>query len=387
MDMNYTTEQLAFRDEVRRFVDSRLPHALRDKLLHPQPLDKDDHLQWQRILHAQGWGAVNWPVAFGGTGWDTVQKHIFEEVCAEAGAPPQLGFGIKMVAPVIQSFGSLAQHQRFLPGIIDGTVWWAQGYSEPGAGSDLAALKTRAERKTDADGEHYIVNGQKTWTTYAQYADWIFCLVRTAAEGRKQEGISFLLIDMNTPGITLRPIVLLDGEPEVNEVWFDNVRVPIENRVGEENKGWTYAKYLLGFEPTTMAGVATSKAALKGLKHIAAERLGDDGRPLIDDLRFRDRVAQVEMELMALEFTNLKVISASGKPGPEASILKIKGSEIGQQIAELCMAAVGHDALAADAPFPDNTLTAEYLNFRKKSIYGGSTEVQKNIISRALLGL
>lgn len=405
MNLDYSPEEQKFRDEVRSFIAAKLPVDLRDKAPTGQGL-KDAIVRWQKILHAQGWGASSWPEQYGGPGWSAVQRHIFDEECAEAGTPMQLPFGLKMVAPVIMRFGNEAQKSHFLPRIISGEDWWCQGYSEPGAGSDLASLKTRAERGTDAEGEHYIVNGQKTWNTLGQHADWIFCLVRTSTEGRQQEGISFLLINMKTPGITVRPIIMLDGEHEVNEVWFENVRVPVENRVGEENKGWTYAKFLLGHERTGIAGVGRSKAALRRLKSLARRQLGDNGKPLIEDARFRDRLAQLEIELMALEITNLKLISAEGKqqaPGPEASMLKIKGSEIQQMLSELAMQALGpyavpwlHDGLdlagnlqpLADTFSPrDAGISGNYFNLRKTTIYGGSSEVQKNIISQMILGL
>jgi alkylation response protein AidB-like acyl-CoA dehydrogenase len=402
MDLNFTPEEFAFRDEVRSFLRAKLPAEISHKVHGGKRLEKDDFVRWQKILHAKGWGAASWPVNHGGTGWTAVQQHIFDEECADAGAPMQLPFGLKMVAPVIMAFGNPAQQARFLPRIVDGTDWWCQGYSEPGSGSDLASLKTRAVR----DGDHYVVNGQKTWNTLGQYADWIFCLVRTSTEGRQQEGISFLLIDMKTPGITVRPIIMMDGEHEINEVWFEDVRVPVENLIGEENKGWTYAKFLLGHERTGIAGVGRSKRELKKLKAIA-RREPSDGKPLIEDQRFRDRIAQVELELMALEITNLRVISAEGEkkraPGPEASILKIKGSEIQQMLTELQMQALGHYALpymheALDAAWPGDPLMAayaddagplsgHYFNVRKTTIYGGSNEIQKNIISQMILGL
>jgi len=402
MDLNFTPDEQAFREQVRAFLAAKLPPSLSRKVLDGKRLTKDDFVAWQKILHAQGWGAVAWPVAHGGTGWNAVQQHIFDEECADAGAPMQLPFGLKMVAPVMMAFGNPAQQQRFLPRIVDGTDWWCQGYSEPGSGSDLASLKTRAVR----DGGHYVVNGQKTWTTLGQYADWIFCLVRTSTEGRQQEGISFLLIDMKTPGITVRPIIMMDGEHEINEVWFEDVHVPVENLIGEENKGWTYAKFLLGHERTGIAGVGRSKRELKKLKEIA-RRETSGGRPLIEDPRFRDRIAQVELELMALEITNLRVISAEGEkkraPGPEASILKIKGSEIQQMLTELQMQALGHYALpyiheGLDADWQGDPLMAaygdhaaplsgHYFNYRKTTIYGGSNEIQKNIISQMILGL
>ncbi len=398
MDLDFTAEEQAHRSEVRRFLQDKLPADLADKVNAGKRLDREDFLRWQKILHRRGWGATMWPESFGGTGWNAVWQHIFDEECAEAGTPMQLPFGLKMVAPVIMAFGSQAQQQRFLPRIADGSDWWCQGYSEPGSGSDLASLKTSAVR----EGERYRVNGQKTWNTYGQYADWIFCLVRTSTEGRQQEGISFLLIDMKTPGITVRPIIMIDGEHEINEVWFEDVMVPVENRVGEENKGWTYAKFLLGHERTGIAGIGRSKAALKRLKAIARQEQSC-GRPLIDDQRFRDRIAQVELELMALEITHLRVLAADQEkrgPGPEASILKIKGSEIQQTLAELMMQALGHYALPwqrqaldpdwiGEAVGPDYAapLPGHYFNYRKTTIYGGSNEIQKNIIAQMVLGL
>jgi len=406
MDLNFTAEEQSFRKEVRGFLRAKLPAEISRKVHGGKRLEKSDFVRWQQILNAQGWGATGWPVAFGGTGWNAVQQHIFDEECADAGAPLQLPFGLKMVAPVIMAFGNPAQQQRFLPRIVDGSDWWCQGYSEPGSGSDLASLKTRAQLVRSGDGDHYVVTGQKTWNTLGQYADWIFCLVRTSTEGRQQEGISFLLIDMKSPGITVRPIIMLDGEHEINEVWFEDVRVPVENLIGEENKGWTYAKFLLGHERTGIAGVGRSKRELKKLKDIARKETAN-GRPLIEDQRFRDRIAQVELELMALEITNLRVISAEGEkkraPGPEASILKIKGSEIQQMLTELQMQALGHyalpwidDALDADwtgdplmDAYADHAapLSGRYFNFRKTTIYGGSNEIQKNIISQMILGL
>jgi alkylation response protein AidB-like acyl-CoA dehydrogenase len=398
VDLNFTAEEQAFRREVREFIEANLPADLREKVVTGKRLSKEDFLRWHRILYKKGWIAPDWPREFGGPGWSVVQRHIFDEECADAGAPITLPFGLKMVAPVLMAFGTPEQQKFFLPKILSGEHWWCQGYSEPGSGSDLASLKTRAERK----GERYIVNGQKTWTTLAQYADWIFCLVRTATSGRPQEGISFLLIDMKSPGVTVRPIIMLDGEHEINDVWFENVEVPVENLVGEENRGWTYAKFLLGHERTGIAGVGRSKAALKRLKRIA-QRESANGGALIEDVRFRDRIAQVELDLMALEITNLRVISAEQEkraPGPEASLLKIKGSEIQQALAELAMRAVGHYALpwqpeALDAgwqgtpagPAYAPPLAPHYFNLRKTTIYGGSNEIQKNIISQMILGL
>ncbi len=389
MDLNYTPEEQAFRAEVRALVAASLPADISAKVKGGKRLAKDDFVRWQKALHAKGWGATMWPQKFGGTGWSAVQQHIFEEECAEAGAPLQLPFGLKMVAPVIMAFGNQAQKDTFLPRIVDGTDWWCQGYSEPGSGSDLASLKTKAENK----GDHYVVNGQKTWNTLGQYADWIFCLVRTSSEGRPQEGISFLLIDMKTPGITVRPIIMNDGEHEINEVWFEDVKVPVQNLVGEENKGWTCAKFLLGHERSNIAGIGIAKRELARLKAIAAAETRH-GRPLIEDPLFAARVAEIEIELMALEITNLRVLSAETEnkaPGPEASILKVKGTELQQAISELILQAVGPYALpfmgAAPGPAHAANRAAQYLNLRKLSIYGGSNEIQKNIVAQMILEL
>jgi alkylation response protein AidB-like acyl-CoA dehydrogenase len=403
MDLSYTPEEESFSADVRAILAAELPAGIRDKVNLGRRLGKDDLVRWQKILHRRGWGAGMWPTRFGGAGWSIVQQHIFEEEAAAAGAPPQLPFSLRMVAPVLMAFGSGAQQSYFLPRIISGEDWWCQGYSEPGSGSDLASLRTTAERRAD----HYLVSGQKTWNTLGQHADWIFCLARTSSEARPQQGISFLLIDMKTPGVSVRPIITVEGEHEINDIFFDNVKVPVENLVGEENKGWTYAKFLLGHERTGNAGIGHCKRNLKRLKTIAAAQM-TNGRPLIEDSRFRDRIAQVELELMALEITNLRVLSAeaseSRAPGPEASILKIKGSEIIQQLAELQMHALGHDALpyvreALDlewcAPplfaehYPEYAppLSGQYFNQRKTTIYAGSTEIQKNIIAKLILGL
>ncbi|MCM5677944.1 acyl-CoA dehydrogenase family protein [Schlegelella sp. S2-27] len=398
MELDFTPEEQAFRAEVRAFVRDHLPVHIRHKVLNGLHLGKDDHQLWQRTLHARGWGGPGWPREFGGPGWGPVQQYIFEEECAAAGAPRLIPFGLKMVAPVIMAFGHAAQQQRYLPKILSAEEWWCQGYSEPGAGSDLASLRTRAERV----GGHYIVNGQKTWNTLGQHADWIFCLVRTDLDVKPQSGISFLLIDMKTPGITVRPIITMDGAHEVNEVWFEDVKVPVENLVGEENKGWTYAKFLLGHERTNIAGIGIAKRELARLRRIAAQEVRR-GRPLIQDPLFAAKVAEVEIDLMALELTNLRVLSAEAEqraPGPEASILKIKGTEIQQAITELLVQAVGPyalpyrgEAMAAGwqgedvGPGHARGLAANYLNMRKLSIFGGSNEIQKNIISQQLLGL
>ncbi len=396
MDLDFAPEEQAFREEVRSFVREKLPAHIRHKVLNGIHLSKADHVQWQRILNDKGWGGPGWPTEHGGPGWSTTQQYIFDEETAAGGAPRLIAFGIKMVAPVIMAFGSPEQHQRYLPKILAAEEWWCQGYSEPGSGSDLASLKTRAVLQ----GDHYVVNGQKTWTTLGQHADWIFCLVRTDPEVKAQRGISFLLIDMKTPGITVRPIITLDGAHEVNEVWFEDVKVPVANRIGEENKGWTYAKFLLGHERTNIAGIGASKRELGRLKRVAATEIKND-RPLIEDPLFAAKIAQVECDLMALEITNLRVLSAEKEkraPGPEASILKIKGTEIQQAITELLLQAVGPYGLPyrpgapAEGAVPVGPsyaapLGATYLNMRKLSIFGGSNEIQKNIISQMILGL
>jgi alkylation response protein AidB-like acyl-CoA dehydrogenase len=399
MDLNFSEAEERFRGEVRAFVAARLPEAIRAKVLGHKRLEREDFLTWVRTLNTRGWVAPSWPKRFGGQEFDPARQLILEEECALAGAPPVLPFGPRMVAPVIMAFGNEAQQQYYLPRILGGEHWWCQGYSEPGSGSDLASLKTRAERR----GDLYIVNGQKTWTTLAQHADWIFCLVRTSQEGRPQEGISFLLIDMKSPGVTVRPIVMLDGEHEINEVWLDNVEVPVTNRVGEENKGWTYAKFLLGHERVSNAALGVSKRALRELKAIAAAAPAGGGRPLIEVPRFRDRIAAVEIDLMALEVLVLRVIAMDRErhtPGPEASLLKLHGSQIQQTISELAMEALGpyaplHQPLALGADWVGSLagpplglgITGRYFNFRKTSIYAGSNEIQRNIIVRHMLGL
>ncbi len=396
MDLNYTAEDLAFRDTVRAFLEANLPSDLQQKVRNHLRLQKDDYVRWHRIAAQQGWAAPAWPVEFGGPGWNATQRHIYEEECARAGTPPILPFGVNMVAPVIMAFGNAEQKAYYLPRILSCEDWWCQGYSEPGSGSDLASLKTTAERV----GDHYIVNGQKTWTTLGQHADMIFCLVRTDPNVRKQEGISFLLIDMKTPGITVRPIIMLDEDHEVNEVFFDNVKVPVENLIGKENKGWTYAKYLLGHERTGIAAVGRSKRELLFLKKVATEHL-KHGKPLLQDPLFAAKVASLEIELMALETTVLRVISQEAHaPGPEASMLKVRGSEIQQLLTELMVEALGPDALPFDTDYLEGKaehsftgddaaapLAGYYFNFRKTSIYGGSNEIQKNIITQMILGL
>jgi alkylation response protein AidB-like acyl-CoA dehydrogenase len=393
MDLNYSPAELAFRDEVRGWLREHLPGELREKVIRYERLSRDDLMRWHRILAGQGWIAPSWPKEWGGTDWNVVQRYVFEEECGYAGAPPLIPFGLSMCAPVLLKFGTDAQKKRFLPRIYRGDDFWCQGYSEPGSGSDLASLKTRAVRQ----GDHYVVTGQKTWTTLAHFADWIFCLVRTgSADDKKQEGISFLLIDMKSPGITVRPLILMDGEHEVNEVFFDDVKVPAENLVFEENKGWTVAKYLLGHERMGTARIGTSKREMETLKEFAASQV-KDGRPLVDDPRFRDRLSRVEVELMALEITNLRFLDqlrGGRAPGAEVSMLKITGTEIQQAITELMMQAVGPMAqpfatVDGAQGFDEFTagLAPRYCNFRKTSIYAGSNEIQRNIIAKLSLGL
>ncbi|WP_298974241.1 acyl-CoA dehydrogenase family protein [uncultured Roseobacter sp.] len=396
MDLSYSDEELAFRDDVHGFLDAHLPSELSDKVRAGIALSKADHERWHTILNAKGWLAPNWPKAFGGAEWNAVQRHIFEDACALAYAPRIVPFGLSMLGPVLQKFGSKAQQDHWLPRILSGADWWCQGYSEPGAGSDLASLTTAAVR----DGDHYVVNGQKTWTTLGQHANMIFCLVRTNKDVKQQEGISFLLIDMNTPGIEVRPIVLLDGGAEVNEVWFTDVRVPVENLVGEENKGWTYAKYLLTHERTNIAGVGFSQAGLAAVKRIAKSEMAG-GRPLIENPHFAARLAQVEIDLMAMSTTNLRIISraAAGQaPGVESSMLKVKGTIIRQEINDLARRAAGVYAMpfaseavagANDAlpdPLQAGPVAKQYFNNRKLSIFGGSNEIQRQIIAKSMLG-
>lgn len=396
MDLRYTPAEDAFRAEVRGFLAENLPPELADKVRLHKPLSKAEMERWHAILNSRGWLAVTWPQSFGGPGWTAVQRHIFDEEMNRAHAPRVIPFGVNMLAPVLIKYGSKAQQDHYLPRILDGTDWWCQGYSEPGAGSDLASLRTKAERQ----GDHYIVNGQKTWTTLGQHANRIFCLVRTDPSAKQQEGISFLLIDMDTPGIEVRPIILIDGVHEVNEVWFTDVKVPAENLVGEENKGWTYAKYLLTHERTGIAGVGEALAALEILKRVARSET-DRGRPLMQNPHFAARVARVEIDLMAMATTNLRVLAAADSgaaPGPESSMLKVKGTVIRQEINDLTRRAVGPWALpfVSEAletnlthPGPDYAATAagHYLNNRKISIYGGSNEVQRGIITKTTLGL
>ena len=398
MHLEYSAAEQSFRERVRKFIRENLRADVSAKVLGHKRLTRDDIMGWHKTLHTVGWSAPTWPKQFGGPGWSAVEQHIFDEECTAAGTPPVISFGVRMVAPVLMAYGNPAQQQFFLSGILSGEHWWCQGYSEPGSGSDLASLKTSAVRR----GDKYIVNGQKTWNTLGHLADWMFCLVRTSTEGRSQEGISFLLIDMKSKGISVRPIALIDGEHEVNEIWLDDVEVPVENRVGDENKGWTYAKYLLTHERVNVARLGESKRELRGLKEIA-RRCRGNGRPLIEDARFRDRIAELEIDLLALEYTVLRVLAdeAAGRdPGPISSALKITGSEIQQTITELKMQALGPRALpwipeALDAGWqgaPDDAawwadVSGRYFNMRKTTIYSGSNEIQRNIISHRLLGL
>ena len=393
MDLAFTPEEQAFRDEIRTWVRANLPEDIAHKVRNDLHLTRDDMQRWAKILGKKGWLGYGWPTEFGGPGWSAVQKHLFEEECALACTPRIVPFGPVMVAPVIMAYGTPEQHKRFLPGIASGEVWWSQGYSEPGSGSDLASVKTRAERV----GDKYIVNGQKTWTTLGQYGEWIFCLVRTSNEGKPQTGISFLLIDMKSPGVTVRPIKLLDGGHEVNEVFFDNVEVPADQLIGEENKGWTYAKHLLSHERTNIADVNRAKRELERVKRIAK------AEGVWEDQRFRDQIALLEIDVIALEMLVLRVLSAmkSGKnPLDIAGLLKIKGSEIQQRYAELMMLAAGpyarpyvQEAMEAgyQGDFPGGVLSnaplaATYFNMRKTTIYGGSNEVQRNIVAQTVLG-
>ncbi len=398
MDLGFTPEELAFRDEARHFFTTAVPKSIRDKVVEGEGLTKDDLVTSQRVLNSRNWATVNWPVAVGGQDWSPVQVYLFQDEMQLAHVPQPIAFNVSMVGPVIAQFGNAEQKARFLPKTANADIFWCQGFSEPGAGSDLASLRTRAEIK----GDKYVVNGQKTWTTLAQYADWIFCLVRTDTAAKAQEGISFLLIDMKTPGITVRPIVTIDGGREVNEVFFDNVEVPAENLVGQENKGWDYAKFLLGNERTGIARVGMSKAKVIRIKELAALEFAGE-RPLIEDARFQEKLAAVEIELKALEMTQLRVVAderkmAKGRQNPASSILKLKGSVIQQQLTELLMEVVGPYVLPYQRDFDGNnepTVGPEYateaapmyFNYRKVSIYGGSNEIQRNIIAKAILGL
>ena len=397
MDLDLSPEDIAFRDEVRTFIAENYPAPLRGKQDEGDELSKEDFLLWHRVLATKGWVAPAWPLEYGGTGWTSTQRYIFSEETARADCIRLMPFGLTMVGPVIYTFGTPEQKAHFLPRILSGEDWWCQGYSEPGAGSDLASLRTKAER----DGDDYVVNGQKTWTTMAQHADWGFFLVRTDGDVKMQEGISFLLIDMKSPGITVRPIITLGGEHEVNEVFLDNVRVPLANRVFEENKGWTCAKFLLAHERVGIAGVASSKRGVERIKAIAATEMEGE-RSLLQNPFFKRKVAELEIDLAALEYTELRTIAgmAAGKnPGPESSVLKIKGSEIQQRLTELTLEMAGHygapyyrgfgegDNEHPIGPAWANRAAPSYYNMRKTTIYGGSNEIQRNVIAKMVLGL
>ena len=400
MNVTFSADELAFRDEVCAFFSDGMPEGIAAKQQQGVPLLPEDHINFQKALFDRGWAGFNWPVEYGGTGWTPVQKYIFATEMANANAPGIITFGLGMVGPIIYTFGSDEQKQRFLPDILASNVWWCQGYSEPGAGSDLASLKTRA----DLAGDHYIVNGSKAWTTLGQHADWIFCLVRTNTDvARRQEGISFLLIDMQTPGISITPTLTIEGSHEVNEIHFDDVKVPVENLVGEEGKGWTYGKVLLQHERTGSARVAHTKYRLTQLC-AQTSRSVRGATPLARDHNFMRKIAAIEVEVKALEFTELRTLAAvaSGKsPGPESSILKFKGTELQQAVDELYVEAAAYYALpfvpeqfALDFP-PEHHVgegietksSLRYFNFRKASIYGGSNEIQKNIVAKHVLGL
>ncbi|MDP6184362.1 MAG: acyl-CoA dehydrogenase family protein [Gammaproteobacteria bacterium] len=393
MQTRFSEQDLAFQQEVRQFLEENYSEDLNTRVQARETF-KPAIIEWQRILHRQGWIAPGWPVELGGTDWTDTQRFIYENERAHLGVPDVNPFGLKMVGPVIYTFGTKEQQEYFLPRILASEDWWCQGYSEPGAGSDLASLQTRAVR----DGDDYIVNGSKIWTTNAQHADWMFCLVRTDPDAeRKQQGISFVLIDMKTPGIAVSPIISLDGRHSLNEVAFDEVRVPIANCIGEENKGWTYAKALLAHERTAIAGVADSKREIRLLKETAGREL-NNGRPLMEQPDFQRRLAAVETELMALEYTELRVlasVSAGGSPGAESSILKIKGTEIQQALQTLLMDVAGlYGGVHGTDLSPEeighdfgNKARINYMYGRASTIYGGSNEVQKNIIAKAILGL
>ncbi len=403
MDLSFKPEHAAFRLEVRAWIEAHFPQAIRDKQATGEHLNKEEILSWHKILHQHGRLTPSWPKEWGGNDWDAVQRYIWSEELARANTS-QPSFGLGMIGPVLYTFGTPEQKENLLKPTLAGDIWWCQGYSEPGAGSDLAGLSTRAERFTGDDGkDYYRVNGQKTWTTQGHFADWGFFLVRTNPDAKKQEGISFLLIDMKSPGITVRPIITIDGGHEVNDTFLDNVIVPVENRIGEENKGWTVAKYLLGHERTGIAGVARSKRGIERLREVAAKAPADNGAPLIRDPDFRRKIAELEIDLSALEYTELRTLAAesSGRgPGPEASMLKVKGTEIGQRLTELTLEAAGNQAQPYFRGFPQDGGNAEpiapdfafksapvYFNMRKTSIFGGSNEIQRNIMAKAVLGL
>jgi alkylation response protein AidB-like acyl-CoA dehydrogenase len=401
MDLRFTPEEISFREEVRAFIRDNLPAEIRERMRLGYPARKQDTITWMRILNQRGWAAYSWPKEWGGPGWTSIQKMIFQEENFMAPAPELLSFNITMLGPVLIHFGTQAQKDHFLPRARNLDDWWCQGFSEPGAGSDLASLRTAAKR----EGDHYIVNGQKIWTSTAHNADWCFCLVRTNPQAAKrQEGISFLLIDMKTPGVEVRPIISIDGSHHLNEVFFTDVKVPVENLVGPENQGWSVAKFLLGNERTGIARLGKSKDRVRYAKDIARE-VRMNGKPLIEDRSFRTRVAQLEVDMKALEITQLRVLSAydkakDGKPDPLSSVLKIKGTELLQGTSELVMDVGGPQAmpvwqqeLAALSNEPSigpewaQYMAPAYLMLRAASIYGGTNEIQKNILNKAVLRL
>jgi len=390
MQLALTDEEIAFRDQIRNTLTTKIPKEIRDRAAAGTTKMPDDITTTMRILNEEGIVAPGWPVEWGGQDWSPVQMHIWQNEMILASVPDPLPFNTSMVGPVIAAFGSQEQKEKFLPATRNCDIWWCQGFSEPEAGSDLASLKTRAVR----DGEEYVVNGQKIWTTLGQYADWIFALVRTNPDApKRQQGISFLLIDMKTPGVTIRPIQLIDGSFEVNEVFFENVRVPAENLVGEENAGWSYAKFLLGNERTGVTRVAATKIRLAAAKERASKIPSGDGT-LLDQPLFAARLAELENELLALELTQLRVVasSAEGKPNPASSLLKLRGSEMQQAATELLADVAAADSLPVNAPDVTSPEWAQltvptYLNYRKVSIYSGSSEVQRTIISSSILGL
>ncbi|SVA52963.1 uncharacterized protein METZ01_LOCUS105817 [marine metagenome] len=396
MDLTFSKEDLDFQAEVRNFLTSEYPLGIKEKQDKRLPLEKEDIISWQKILASRGWFAINWPKEHGGAGLTPTQIYILQNELAGANTPILIPFGVNMCGPVVYTFGTEEQKKKYLPGILNSDTWWCQGYSEPGSGSDLASLQTKAERK----GDNYLVNGTKTWTTLAQHADWIFCLVRTETTDIKQEGISFLLIDMKSKGVEVRPIITIDGAHEVNMVYFDDVEVPTANLIGEEGQGWNIAKFLLMHERTGIAGIAALKRELKRLKEISSDLIVGEAS-LLDDTNFKNKIEAAEIELTATEFTELRTlsqISSGGAPGPESSILKIKGTELQQSISELFIEMLGYYAhpflteaeLGSNASIgPDYAGPAmpHYLNFRKVSIYGGSNEIQRNVISKAILGL
>ncbi len=398
MDLKFTADERAFRQEVRAFISANLPAEVGRRIELGQPLGRDDFVAWQKILHRQGWMAPGWPEEYGGTGWSPAKQYIFHMEMALGNTPPVIPFGINMVGPVIYTFATDEQKQQYLPGILSSDTWWCQGYSEPNAGSDLASLKMSAVR----DGDDYVCNGTKMWTTMAHWSDMIFCLVRTSAEGRKQEGISFVLIDMAAPGITVEPIITLDGLHHINQVFFDDFRVPVANRIGDEGKGWTMAKFLLANERTNIADVGSKKRVLRRLRKVASD-LAMNGDGLIDDDDLRRKMAQLEVDVMALEYTELRYLDAWSKgrpPGAESSVLKVRGTEIQQAIGELFVEMLGYDAVPYDpealtpgwneppvGPAEAVPAVSGYLYGRAATIYGGSNEIQRSVLAKMVLGL